>query len=106
MSHSKSELKQKLEGYKVVKDFTKLIPGDRIKYMVNNELRGGGAIKLIKHPTYLVCINPINKVTWSVQLTEPTLKMWVRSLAEIKKENDEMRKIYKLYKEGKLIKIK
>ena len=41
-----------------------LKPGDRIRYMVNNELRGGGAVKQNRYPDYIVLLNVINKVSW------------------------------------------
>jgi len=100
-------INKELLGYKKLSDsFIKdIIPGDRIKYSVNDELRSGGTVKINKYPKYLVLLNPIKNVTWCVQLTEPTLKIYIKPLKQIQKEYKEKEKIYKLYKEGSLKKI-
>tara|TARA_B100001094_G_scaffold138854_1_gene134376 strand:- start:2641 stop:2973 length:333 start_codon:yes stop_codon:yes gene_type:complete len=100
--------KKKLEGYTECKpaDIKNLETGDRIRYETDKELKLGGIIKFIKPELYLVLLNPINKATWSVQLKEPTLKVWVRKKKTIQKEQSEMKKIYEMFKEGKLEKVK
>ena len=92
----KDIIKKKLEGYSQVKlnKLCELQPGDRVRYMINNELRGGGAIKLNKWPDYIVLINVMNKTTWCMQLKEPTLKVWCKSLEKVQKERDDRDKIY------------
>ena len=101
-------IKEKLEGYSVVRNnqIQNIKPGDRVRYMVNNEFRGGGVVKLNKYPDYVVLMNVIKKVTWCMQLKEPTLKIWVRSSEKVAQANDEKDKIYKMFKEGKLVKKK
>ena len=101
-------IKEKLQGYSVVKgnQIQAIKPGDRVRYMVNNEFRGGGVVKLNKYPDYIVLLNVIKKVTWCMQLKEPTLKIWLRSSENIANATAEKEKIFKLYKEGKLVKKK
>jgi hypothetical protein len=96
---------QYLEGYKEVNStvLKNLNPGDKIRYLANNEFKKGGIIKIHKYPTYTVLINPVNKATWCVQLTEPSLKMWVRTKEIQNAEIEEMKKVYKMFKEGKLV---
>ena len=105
---SGADIQKKLEGYKLVKpgDLKKIQPGDRIRYMLNNEFRGGGAVKINRWPSYIVLINVMNKATWCMQLKEPTLKVWMKSMGEVQKEREQKEKIFQLYKEGKLIKKK
>lgn len=102
----KPEIKEKLKGYQLVKNFKDLNPGDQVRYFINNEFRSGGTIKLIKFPKYVVLMNVVKNVTWCVQFTNPTLKMYVKSLAKINKERKEKELIYKMYKNGELIKSK
>lgn len=106
VSFTDKKIAQKLEGYKKVqnKDICKLKPGDSIRYSVKNEFRGGGKIKLMRFPDYLVCMNVIKNVSWSVQLKDPTLIIWVRTIEDEAKKMDEMKKIYELYKAKKLVK--
>ena len=104
----KDVIKQKLEGYTAVKPakLAELKPGDRIRYMINNELRGGGAVKQNRWPDYIVLINVINKASWCMQLKEPSLKVWCKPIEKVNKERDEAQKVYELYKQGKLVKKK
>lgn len=99
---------KELMGYKRLSEsfFKDILPGDRIKYSVNEELRAGGVVKINKFPKYLVLINPVKNVTWCVQLTEPSLKIYIKPLKQIQKEIKEKEKVYKLYKEGSLQKVK
>jgi hypothetical protein len=100
------DMKKKLEGYKVCsgKCLEQLMPGDRVRYMMNNEFRGGGAVKMNRYPDYVVLMNVMTKATWCMQLKNPTLKVWVRKMEKVSKEREDMAKIYKMYKEGKLVK--
>ena len=109
MSNLKAtDIKKKLEGYKAIQlnKTADLKPGDRIRYMTNNEFKGGGAIKINKYPDYIVLLNVVNKATWCMQLKDPTLKIWVKPLSYMQKEKEETEKIMKLYKEGKLVRKK
>lgn len=75
--------------------------GDLVKYSVNKELRHGGMIHKNMFPKYLVLANYQKKVTWSVQLTEPTLVLYVKTKEKIAKERKEMKELYVAYKESK-----
>lgn len=103
-----SDIKKKLEGYSPVKPqaLPNIKPGDKLRYMVQNEFRGGGAVKINKYPEYIVLVNVVNKASWCMQLKDPTLKVWVKSLEKVNSERDQKEKIWQLYKEGKLIKKK
>ena len=102
------DIKKKLEGYKSIplEKAKDLQPGDRVRYIKDNEFRGGGAVKLNKFPEYIVLMNVMNKASWCMQLKDPTLKIWVKPLAKINSDKEEMQNIVKLYKEGKLVKKK
>lgn len=97
-------IKQKLKDYQRVKDdkIESLNPGDKLRYFVNGEFRSGGVVKINKFPKYIVLLNPIKNVTWCVQLTSPSLMLYVKPLKKINKERNDMKKIYSMYKEGKL----
>lgn len=101
------KIKDKLEGYKKLpnKDFCNLKPGDNIRYSINSEFRGGGTIKLVKFPTYLVCLNVIKNISWSVQLTDPTLIVWVKTKEAQDKIREEKKKVYEMYKAKKLVHV-
>lgn len=105
-SFTQKKIEQKLEGYKRLKSsqFKTLQPGDNIRYTINSEFRGGGKVKLVKFPDYLICMNVIKNVSWSVQLKDPTIMIWVKTKESQGEENVEMKNIYKLYQEGKLVK--
>jgi hypothetical protein len=102
------QIKKKLEGYIRLKNanFVTIEPGDLVRYSVNNEFRGGGRVKYVKFPTYMVCMNVIKKLSWSVQLTDPTLIIWIKTKVMIHKENIEKEKVYKNFMAGKLVPAK
>lgn len=75
--------------------------GDRVRYFVNSEFRTGGIVKFVKFPAYFVLANYKKNVSWSVQMKEPTLKVYRKSVTQIKKDNEEMRKVYAEYKKQK-----
>lgn len=111
-SFTGNKIKEKLVGYKKLqnKDFCTLKMGDNIRYSINNEFRGGGKVKLVKFPQYLVCMNVVKNLSWSVQMTDPTLIIWVKTKeAQAKEREDqknhiaEMEKVYKMYKDKKLV---
>ena len=105
---SAADIKKKLEGYTCVRpnQLKDLKPGDRIRYMINNEFRGGGAIKINKFPDYVVLMNVINKASWCMQIKDPTLKIWVKKLEKVTEEKDNMAQVYELFKQGKLVRKK
>ena len=95
-----------LEGYKECrgKSVEKIEPGDSIRYLSNGIFRKGGAVKMNNYPDYIVCVNVVNKATWCVQIKDPMLKIWVKTKLLKQKEREEMNKVYRLFKEGKLSK--
>jgi hypothetical protein len=103
-----SKIKKKLEGYIKLKnkDFVTIQPGDLIRYSVNNEFRGGGRVKLIKFPKYIVCMNVIKKLSWSIQMTDPTLVIWIKTKVMIEKEQAKKEEVYQKFMAGKLIAVK
>lgn len=106
---SKRDIKSKLEGYSQItrKELANVKPGDKIRYITNNEFRGGGAVKLNKFPDYIVLLNVINNVSWCMQIkADPTLQVFVKRTSEIAKDKEEMKRIYELYQQGKLKKVK
>ena len=105
-SFTQKKIEQKLEGYKRLKSnqFKTLAPGDNIRYSINGEFRGGGKVKLVKFPDYLICMNVIKNVSWSVQLKDPTIMIWVKTKESQDAENAEMKKVWELYQQGKLVK--
>ena len=105
-SFTQKKIDQKLEGYKRLRSnqFKTLVSGDNIRYSINGEFRGGGKVKMVKFPDYLICMNVIKNVSWSVQLKDPTIMIWVKTKESQDAEKDEMAKVYQLYQEGKLVK--
>lgn len=102
------DIKKKLEGYKSISlnKASEIKPGDRVRYIKDNEFRGGGAVKINKFPDYIVLMNVMNKASWCMQLKDPTLKIWVKPLEKVQCERQEIYKIAQMYKEGKLVKKK
>ena len=103
-SFSKSKIDDKLIDYKECKSekWKSIEVNDRIRYFVNNEFRSGGRVKRNAYPDYIVLANDIKNVSWCVQLKNPTLRLYVKSIKRIMKETDEMKKIYKDLKSGKI----
>jgi len=99
-------ISEKLEGYKEcsANDLKQLVNGDRVRYMKNNEFKLGGVVKYNNYPEYIALINYYNKASWCMQLKEPTLKVWARTKAEMKKEEEKMKRVYEMYLNGELIK--
>ena len=104
---SSSEAKDLLDGYTHLKDaeFKTLKVGDNVKYAVDGVLKGGGIVKTNKFPDYIALKNKWKSISWCVQLKEPTLQIWVRTPETDAKEAEEKKKIWDLYKAGKLMQI-
>ena len=104
---SPSEAKEALDGFTLVKDsdIQNLKQGDNVKYAVEGVLKGGGLVKLVKFPDYIALKNRFKPISWCVQLKEPTLQIWVRTQETEEKETEEKKKIWQLYKAGKLMQI-
>tara|TARA_B100001996_G_scaffold381517_1_gene371102 strand:- start:670 stop:1002 length:333 start_codon:yes stop_codon:yes gene_type:complete len=100
-------IQEKLKGYKKCKskiEIEKFVPGDRVRYITNNEFRGGGIVKLNKYPDYVVLMNPIKNVTWCMQIkSDPTLIVYLKKADDLKKENEKMREIYEKFKKGEIV---
>ena len=87
----------------VLKDFKRVRPdkicelkvGDLIKYSVNKELRHGGMLHKNMFPKYLVLANYQKKVTWCVQLTTPSLILYVKPKEKLDAQRTEMKRMYK-----------
>ena len=106
---SAADINKKLEGYKACStaaQFKAIKSGDRVRYMIRGEFRGGGAVKMNKYPEYIVLLNVVNKASWCMQLKDPTLQCWVKSAEAVQKERENKEKIFKLYNEGKLVRRK
>ena len=75
------DTKSILKGYRKVRldQIKNLKPNDLIKYSVDNVLKHGGFLKRNAYPKYLVLANYGKGVTWCVQLTQPSLILWVRT---------------------------
>jgi hypothetical protein len=103
---TEKKIEKKLEGYTRLKNsqFKTIGPGDYIRYSIDGEFRGGGMVKIVKFPDYLICMNVIKNVSWSVQLKNPTIIVWVKTKESIDAEKQEMAKVYEMYKAGKLVK--
>lgn len=89
------EHKDKLKGFKdtnVSKGNTIQV-GDFVKYFVDNELRYGGYVKFNGYPKYIVLANYKKNVSWSVQYTQPTLKLFVKTKQVIAKERTARQKL-------------
>ena len=99
-----SDFSELLTGYTKVQDVTKLKTGDSIRYKSDNTFKKGGVIKLI-HEKYLVLLNPVSKQSWSVQLTNPTLTLWVKTLAVKKEEGDKGRQLAKFFQGSDVDKV-
>lgn len=97
-----------LKGFKEVKPskLKNIKVGDRLRYFVDKELRKGGIVKFVKYPDYIVLANYAKNVSWSVQLKQPTLHIWIKTKEDMQFEKDEMKRIYKEYKQGNVIEVK
>ena len=77
-----SELKtpKVLEGFKEVKPakYASIPIGVYVRYFKDGELRYGWFLKVMSHPDYMVLYNNRKKVSWSVQLKDPSLHVWIR----------------------------
>ena len=102
-----SEAKEALDGYTLVKneEIKNIAVGDNVKYCVDGVLKGGGIVKSVKFPDYIALKNKFKSISWCVQLKEPTLVVWVRTQETEQKETEEKKKLWGLYKAGKVMQI-
>lgn len=87
--------KDKLKGFKELKVNTgnTIQVGDFVKYFVNNELRHGGIVKFNSFPKYMVLANYKKNVTWCVQYTQPSLKLFIKTKQVLDKEREARQKL-------------
>jgi hypothetical protein len=114
---TKEQIKQKLQGYKALKT------AQEKKYLLNlkpfkvwiryfntvtKEFRVGGLLKLVDPELrYIMLVNTSKNLTWSVQLKDNIIFVpndIEQKQKEKEKEKVKKEKLFKLYKEGKLIK--
>ena len=107
---TKDTIKEKLKDYKIYPQnkWNEIETGDLIRYVSNGAFRSGGYVKRNAYPDYIVIANYINHVSWCLQLKEAnnTLKIYIKSKKKIESEKKKMKKIYELYKDGKLEAVK
>lgn len=125
---TKEQVKEKLNGYKVLKtmkekrELLTLQPFKvwvRYFNIVTKEFRVGGLLKLVDPDLkYIMLVNTRNRLTWSVQLKDTYIFIpkdikaknrekeleKARKKEQLEKENLIKEKLYKLYINGKLIK--
>lgn len=87
----------KLVGFKELKanQIKKIKVGDLIRYFSNQEFRIGGLVKFVKYPDYIVLANYSKNVTWSVQLKQPFLRLWIKTKEQMADEREQARALYK-----------
>lgn len=102
-----AEAKEALDGYILVKgpEVKEIQTGDNIKYSVENVLKGGGIVRTNKFPDYIAVRNKYKAISWCVQLNEPTLQIWRKTQEMEEKEKGEKKKLWELYKAGKIMQI-
>jgi hypothetical protein len=89
-----------LNGFEKVRmnKIAKLRPGDLIKYRVDKELKHGGLLSKNMYPNYLVLANYAKHVTWCVQLSNPTLILYVKPKEQLDLERVEKNMLWKAHK--------
>lgn len=87
----------KLVNFKELKanQIKKIKVGDLIRYFSNQEFRMGGLVKFVKYPDYIVLANYSKNVTWSVQLKQPFLRLWIKTKEQMADEREQARALYK-----------
>ena len=87
----------KLVGFKELKanQLKKINVGDLIRYFSNQEFRMGGLVKFVKYPDYIVLANYSKNVTWSVQLKQPFLRVWIKTKEQLVDEREQARALYR-----------
>eukprot|EP00976_Prorocentrum_cordatum_P022815 466198-Prorocentrum_minimum.AAC.29 len=81
----------RLEGFKElkqVKQWSHLQQGDFVRYFVDCEMRHGGHVKYNSFPDYIVLVNYARRVSWSVNLKQPNLRLWVKPRAQQQAERE------------------
>ena len=90
-----SELKtpKMLDGFKEVKPtkYASIPIGMYVRYFKDGELKYGGFLKVMSHPDYMVLYNNRKKVSWSVQLKDPSLHVWIKDYRKQSTSEEEPR---------------
>lgn len=84
----------RLEGFKElkqVKQWSHLQQGDFVRYFVGCEMRHGGHVKYNSFPDYIVLVNYARRVSWSVNLKQPNLRLWVKPRAQQQADREAQR---------------
>lgn len=104
-NYTNEEAKAQLEDYNQIskEELSHLQIGSNIKYAVSNVLKGGGILKAV-HGDYFVLQNRYKPISWCVQFRHPSLKIWILDESKAKSNDKETEKIMDLFKQGKLIK--
>jgi len=102
-----TEAKYALDGFTPIKnaEMQSITIGDNVKYAVDGVLKGGGIVKTNKFPDFIVLKNKFKPISWCVQLKEPTLQIWIKTPEIEAKEAEEKKKVWELYRAGKLIQM-
>ena len=104
---TKKVIEEKLKDYKEYKPekWKSIKPGDRIRYFTNNSFKSGGVVKLNNYESkkYIVVMNPYKNLSWCVQCTDVTLRIFIKPMKKVQKQKEEMQKVYEQYKRGELV---
>jgi hypothetical protein len=90
---SKTKESNELKGFKLLNDksYKRIKNGDFIKYFVDTEFKHGGFVKHVGYPDYIVLINYSRKFSWSVQLKNPDLRLWIKPKEVFQEERTKKR---------------
>lgn len=80
-----------LNGFREIKPtkYASIPLGVYVRYFKDGELKYGGFLKVMKHPDYMVLFNYNKKVSWSVQLKDPSLHVWIKDPNKPEKKKTE-----------------
>lgn len=97
-----SNKKNLLEGFHELRPtkWSTLKVGDFVRYTVNREIKKGGFVKYVGYPNYIVLTNYAVKASWSVQLKQPELRLWIKTREEMQEKRGEMKRVYEEYKKS------
>ena len=102
---TKEKIDEKLKDYKKITPdkWCEIKTGDFIRYFSNGSFKSGGHVKINNYPDYIVVANYFKNISWCIQLkSDPTLVIYIKTLQKINSEKEKMKKIYQMYKDGKL----
>lgn len=88
-----------LENYNLIdpSEYGTIIPGNHVRYFTKQgQFRMGGILRTNGFPRYWALINPVNKISWSVQLDGA--RIYVRDKEKIEQEKSEKNALWKKIK--------